>query len=510
MAGGTALLLFVRFAYSGISGQRQFRSWTEIGLYYLLPAAVALFFAASLRLAPIRKLRLLTSVVAIVLSAYLLELFLTVSGSGQITAFSALDYQTRLRPEMVRLSGARNKQQYAADLAKRFGAPIDIRTAGEVIGDRQKAGVETIPIVTATNHLLVYHPDGSITSAISIDGLEVVPLATVSNRETLLCNESGQWVDYRSDSRGFNNPEAAWTAPVRIAALGDSFTQGYCVRSGSSFVDLIRQYDGATLNLGVAGDGPLLMLATLKEYVSPLEPRIVLWFYFEGNDLVDLQVERKMALMRNYLRDDFRQPALARQADVDRAIMAEVPAISAKARKDIETRAWNTFVYGSIAFLKLSALRDRLAPLDESNPQLKAAAADFETANMAVFDDILRQAKARVQSWHGELYFVYLPEWARYTKYSSWGKDKRDAVLRVVSGLGIPIIDIDPAFRASGDPLSLFPFRSSGHYNEAGHKLVADTVIRALSPGRRTALSPASAPSRRRSGQPPSNSTVTW
>jgi len=479
MSGGAALLVFVRFAYDGLSGQRQFRSWIEIGLYYVLPAVVTLLFAASLRLGPIPKLRLLTSVAALTLSAYLLELFLILAGS-HVMVFSALDYQTQLRPEMVNLASARNKQRYAADLTKRFGVPIDIRSSGEVIDDQRRAGVEAIPIVTATNHLLVHQPDGSIRSAISIDGREVVPLAAVSNRQTLLCNESGQWVGYRSDSRGFNNPDAAWIAPVRIAALGDSFTQGYCVPSGSSFVDLIRVYKTATLNLGMAGDGPLLMLATLREYVSPLEPRVVLWFYFEGNDLVDLQTERKMPLLQNYLRDRFTQPGLARQHDVDRAITAEIPRIIAKQRTDLENRSRNAVMYGLMAALKLSALRDRLAPLGESDPQAKATADDFESANMAVFHDILVEAKILVQSWNGELYFVYLPEWARYTKYESWGKTKRDAVLRTVSSLGIPIIDVDPAFRASGDPLSLFPFRSSGHYNQSGHKLVADTVNRAV------------------------------
>ena len=57
-----------------------------------------------------------------------------------------------------------------------------------------------------------------------------------------------------------------------------------------TFVALIRQRHPATRNFGMAGDGPLLMLATLQEYVSPLKPRIVLWFYFEGNDLIDLQL----------------------------------------------------------------------------------------------------------------------------------------------------------------------------------------------------------------------------
>ena len=100
---------------------------------------------------------------------------------------------------------------------------------------------------------------------------------------------------------------------------------------------------------------------------------------------------------------------------------------------------------------------------------------------MDLFREILSQAKRRVDTWGGQLYFVYLPEWARYSDYTSWGKSERNRVLTMVESLGIPIVDIDPAFRATGDPLSLFPFRGLGHYNETGHRLVAEEVLRSLS-----------------------------
>ena len=64
--------------------------------------------------------------------------------------------------------------------------------------------------MTPANHLFIGQPDGNIKSAISIDGREVMPLAAVSNRVTLLCIEIGQWIDYRADGRGFNNPAEIW------------------------------------------------------------------------------------------------------------------------------------------------------------------------------------------------------------------------------------------------------------------------------------------------------------
>ena len=47
----------------------------------------------------------------------------------------------------------------------------------------------------------------------------------------------------------------------------------------------------------------------------------------------------------------------------------------------------------------------------------------------------------------------------------------------------MPLIDLDHAFRAHPDPLALFPFRRLGHYNEAGHRLVAEAVLSMLTLG---------------------------
>lgn len=43
------------------------------------------------------------------------------------------------------------------------------------------------------------------------------------------------------------------------------------------------------------------------------------------------------------------------------------------------------------------------------------------------------------------------------------------------------LLDIHPAFRAQGDPLALFPFRRLRHYNQEGHRIVAQEVLRSIS-----------------------------
>src|SRR5262249_23013464 len=124
-----------------------------------------------------------------------------------------------------------------------------------------------------------------------------------------------------SDEHGFNNPKGLWDkGPMDIVTLGDSYTQGFCVQPEKHFVTAIRKRYPKTLNLGIEGNGPLLMLAAIKEYAQALRPKLVLWFYYEGNDLTDLQLEKDSQLLRSYLTPGFRQGLLQRQAEIDQAL----------------------------------------------------------------------------------------------------------------------------------------------------------------------------------------------
>jgi hypothetical protein len=471
IGGALALLVLLRVLYVALTGQRQFTSALAIAVYYGLPALLAIvLFASALKLNGLQKLRLLISCIIVLGSLYAAELFLTFVKQDE-----------RPEPAMLSVAKARNKEAYAAELTRKFGNAIDIRGPSEVIDDLKRDGTDVIPIVTPSNHLFIRQSDGTVRSAISIDGREVMPLSSVSRIRTLVCNEDGRWIDFKTDEHGFNNDDQVWQLDrLDVAALGDSFAHGYCVPRDRNFVDLIRRQRPATLNLGMAGDGPLLMLATLDEYLPRLRPRNVLWFYFEGNDLTDLQEERKSTLLNRYLTGPFTQPDLTRRADIDRALRDELPRLEAAEREAAANRTRNTVRGLVTSVAKLSSIRQRLGIIGETDVNQIAIGEDLRTTNMDVFRASLIQAKARTAGWGGRLYFVYLPEWARYTSYESWGKGRRDEVLQLVRDLGIPIIDLDPPIRATGDPLSLFPFRAQSHYSEAGHRMVADEVLRAL------------------------------
>ena len=101
---------------------------------------------------------------------------------------------------------------------------------------------------------------------------------------------------------------------------------------------------------------------------------------------------------------------------------------------------------------------------------------------MDLLSNIFAEAKATVGSWGGRLYLVYIPERQRYADPATAELDEtnRKATLRLAGDLGIPVIDIHSAIQSHEDPLSLYPFRRRGHFNEEGYRLVAESVLKAI------------------------------
>jgi hypothetical protein len=346
-------------------------------------------------------------------------------------------------------------------LAGTLGLPYDGRTAMEVARDLQAEGKKAFSEAHPIDLLPRAAPQG------------LVPLAGVSGATTVLCNETGIYVTYASDEHGFRNPSGLWAAgALQVAALGDSFTHGMCVADGLPAVDRIRRVFPRTLNLGISGDGPLLELATLKEYLPALKPARVLWFYFEGNDLSsDLDVEKGNPILRGYLTDGFTQNLTSRQEEVDAKLqgwLAEIAAESAAASGARRAKFWRDLL--TLQQLKHAVLQ-RMSGREP--PKLPA--------DLGLFRQILEEAARTVSGWGGKLYFVYVPWQARFRNegYAQALDARRTEVLALARGLGIALIDLQPVVQEKGG-LSLYVPRPAGHFTAAGYEIVAASILERL------------------------------
>ena len=98
---------------------------------------------------------------------------------------------------------------------------------------------------------------------------------------------------------------------------------------------------------------------------------------------------------------------------------------------------------------------------------------------LEVFKNILKKAKKMVSEWSGYFYFVDLP-WLG-SIVSGHEHVYRKNVFRTIKELDIPFVDINEmVFQSHPDPLSLYPFRRTNHYNAEGYRLIAEAIGKRL------------------------------
>jgi len=361
-------------------------------------------------------------------------------------------------------------------LTAQFGSRLDLRSRSELLGDLRRQGADAVPAVMLFD---ILEGAGTVRSRESIDAESLMPIGGVSDRLTVLCNES-QYVSYHSDKHGFRNPRGVWDADrVDVAAVGESFIQGYCVPDGKTFVDLLRTDNRVVMNLGISGESSLLQLAAIKEYLPRYRPRTVLWFFCEGIDLPDLLAESANPLLMRYLDRSFSQRLIDRQEEIDGALRRVIAEIEAREHQ-VDNPARPSLMETSLEIAKLWHLRDRVHLTYRSGDYAPEVWSMLGEKSHNLLGRTLVNAQSVVNDWGGNLYFVYLPSWDRYRNSPLAVEREHREVLSLVKTLGIPIIDVKAAFEQHGDPLSLFPYRRFGHYNVQGNQVVAETVLKSL------------------------------
>jgi hypothetical protein len=482
-----AVLCFLALSYFlyhyAWTRHRQLTSRWGFVLYFVVPALSASGLLASLRLRIPYRINLALFLCSTGLSIYGVEALMTV--------WSNLPSVIEARNRKIRIASA-----------KAQGIDFDTRTALEVIEHLKRQGTDAVTDFFPMA-ILKEQPDGTRKSAGQINGAEVLPLAGFSNKVVVFCNEIGKWVTYKSDDHGFNNSNDVWRMPqLDIATVGDSYVEGMCVSGADNFTALIRDRYPATLNLGKQSAGPLWSLAAIKEYATVVKPKAVLWFYYENDIWTDLMNERTSPLLMRYLTPGFSQDLFHQQSQIDRVVADYVDSAMHKSliKSEIETKLNDVLelagdrkqVIGlTFNIAKFSELRQRLSLVKgTSQPDPNVAQQQQESArkqldsmkeDLELFYRILLEARRSVDAWNGKLYFIFLPSWSRYAAGQE-PRPERDEVLLAARRAGIPVIDIHPAFIAQQDPLALFPpFPVTSHYNERGHRIVAEEVLRSIS-----------------------------
>ena len=344
-------------------------------------------------------------------------------------------------------------------IAREQGAPFDERSKYQVVADLRAEGRRAYP---------TFHVGDFLTDPHAMSALRgVVPLGGVTRVLSVLCNETGTYTLFNSDRYGFNNDDAAYDRPLDTLVVGNSYAQGFCVPPEDDVAAQLRAHGRNAVSVGSAGNGPLLALASLMEYGPLLRPKTVLWLYYNGNDLLDLTIERDNPVLLGYLQGRTQNLA-ARTAELDALLTSFIDAKYVERVLRLEEAV--PIADRIRAFLTAHKLR-RLLRLDRDswNPDKRPE------AQLALFEQVLRQARSVASGWNGRIVFVYLPEWEHYAKAPS---PIRQPVLEMARRLGFPIVDFARVLDESDDPLSYFPFRIQNHYTPEGYRRLAGELAK--------------------------------
>ena len=173
------------------------------------------------------------------------------------------------------------------------------------------------------------------------------------------------------------------------------------------------------MNLGYDNNGPLIMYATLREYLKP-NTKNVIWIFDASTNFDDLNKEYKNKILKNYLNSfSFTQNLKIKQNEINDIVNEE---INMRLKK-------NNFKSKLIKFLKIHNIRISLFK--------KKKKKQFHSE---LFKKILIFSNEFSNKNNSSFYFVYLPEYKRYKK--NYDDTNYKMVKKIVNDLEIPFIDI--------------------------------------------------------------------
>ena len=339
------------------------------------------------------------------------------------------------------------------------------------INDKQKTKYEIIEELKLTSSINVVP---SIFPKIFLENkfkneLKIFPLGGVSNATTVFCREGKDFSIYKSDRFGFNNADNLWDKKkINWFLVGDSFTQGSCVKQEENFSSQIGYITKEnSISVGMSGNGPLTELASLKEYALFKKPKNILWLYFERNDLNDLKKEKFNKILIKYLENNFSQNLILKQNQVDKILFNQIKSAEENLKNNKINNNNNILNFNKIIRLKI--VRDKMA-LD------RGLIFDIDP----LFEKIIINAQNLIKKWDGKLYFIYLPDKERYSSKNTKDETylKKNHVIEIIENLNIPIIDIHDDFLAkANDPLGFYADRIYGHFSPDGYKKISQFIV---------------------------------
>lgn len=283
--------------------------------------------------------------------------------------------------------------------------------------------------------------------------------------------------EIRVNSRGLRDVEFTPNSEAhRIAAVGDSFTEGWGVSLPQTWSkqleDLLKasgsDYDHV-FNAGRSGTNPKNYVALYRElFASDPSVNLVVVSIFLANDIIEPSTP------------DYRVAPPRTTMQRVRFFLASHSAVYSLGRRTLRQ---SLAVEKLLARIGMSDLH--IIPLDFSNSDLNRRRWQYTAEYLTDFvarvhadgkNILIVLAPAKEQVIDGYMDAVLSKVGAQRSDVDLFGF--RDYVLAHLRGNGVDVLDLTPTILdpSTPDPVNLY-FRSDGHWNAEGHRVAAEAIL---------------------------------
>ncbi|MGE0145170.1 MAG: hypothetical protein AB7I19_18530 [Planctomycetota bacterium] len=278
-------------------------------------------------------------------------------------------------------------------------------------------------------------------------------------------------VAYRADANGFRNEVAPTSA--EIVFVGDSYTEAAQMPLGQTFPVLVGARSSRSIaNLGRGAYGPQQEAFVIETYATALKPKVVVWQWFDGNDLRDAEQYLEwqsgrgelLPLTERFFENSFFRPFLENTYRSKRGEYVELLLPSGAVGTSLRYR-WMPH-----------QATDRAKGWAAAKLALGAGVAKASSAGAKV---VVMFVPVAALIWREHLRFRDAKDAAAYAPKADGGEDDLATVLeRECAALDVGFLDLTPIFRAESQKSieGLF-ITHDEHFDRRGHEVTADAIL---------------------------------
>jgi lysophospholipase L1-like esterase len=280
---------------------------------------------------------------------------------------------------------------------------------------------------------------------------------------------------FTTDDKGFRNDSPASEA-ADIVVIGDSMAFGYGVADDATWSHLLAtQLDSYTIsNFGLIGGAPQQYLRILETEALRLNPKLVLFMLFPGNDMNDARIFQEwLAAGTNVTYPEWRSASGAPGGWTLLRSLSDVSYLMAFQRA-LRSRLALTWAGATIEFG--DGQRLQLAPaVYEDDAQM----AEPEHPAFRLVVTTIEEAQ-RLSRTHGGHFLVLLMPTKEEVYLPLLDKPAPALIEKFrpeLEAQHIPYLDLTPYFQARARAAGPLFFEIDGHPNVDGYRLIADVVL---------------------------------